>query len=392
MVECVAVVYQLVPYHDARFSAAARQVDLSVIELHGQNQGMVWSSDVNRQFPTRLLALAKDTPQGELTAKLSEALDRLAPKVVAVQGWASAAALDAILLARRRGAQIIAFSESNVYDHPRRPAKEWLKSRVLRLCDAALVGGRDHLAYLEALGFGHERIALGYNAVDNAHFMRPSGLGSVAVNPLGINPDQPPYFLVASRLAPEKNLVTALAAYAAYRRLARGQPWDLRIIGVGPLDAELRRQSHELGLDGSVHFEGFQGYEVLPGFYHRAGALLHTATQEPWGLVVNEALAAGLPVIVSDRCGSCCELVRDGQNGFVVDPLDIGAIAARMAALANGDVDREAFGRASSAIVAEWGPERFASGFRAAVSIALSRPARPTAVDRVAVRSLAAWM
>ena len=385
MTECVAIVYQLVPYHDARFSAAASRVDLSVVELFGQNQGMVWSRGVARSFPTVSLQLAKGTPAFGLKRRLVDTLEDVNPRVIAVQGWAGAGALDAILWARGRGVRVIVFSESNIYDHPRHAAKEWVKSRVLKLCDAALVGGRDHVSYLEALGFERDRIALGYNAVDNAHFAPLQGAEAAGTA------ISRPYYLIASRLAPEKNLARGLEAYARYRTVAGAAAWDLRIIGVGPLEAELRARSRALGLDGHAYFEGFKSYEELPAYYHHAGALLHPSAEEPWGLVVNEALAAGLPVIVSNRCGCCCELLRDGVNGFSVDPFDVAGMADRMVELAHGTVDRRVFGRASRALIAKWGPERFAEGFREAFELAQSKPTRPNIIDRTSVWSLAVW-
>ena len=100
-------------------------------------------------------------------------------------------------------------------------------------------------------------------------------------------------------------------------------------------------------------------------------------------------MAAGLPVLVSNRCGCARDLVREGVNGFTFDPFDVEELARRMYDLAHGNVDRAAMGRASREIIAGWGPERFADGLAQAVEVALSVP-RPRAgwADRAILRAL----
>ena len=105
-----------------------------------------------------------------------------------------------------------------------------------------------------------------------------------------------------------------------------------------------------------------------------ASAFVHASTTEQWGLVVNEAMAAGLPVLVSNRCGCAPDLVRDGVNGFTFDPYDVDRLADLMLKVSSDQCDREAMGQASRAIIKDWGPERFADGLMQAVAVARSRP------------------
>lgn len=116
---------------------------------------------------------------------------------------------------------------------------------------------------------------------------------------------------------------------------------------------------------------------------------VHASTSEQWGLVVNEAMAAGLPVLVSNRCGCAADLVREGVNGFTFDPYDVEEMTRLMFRVAHGDVDRAALGQASREIIAEWGPERFAVGLEQAVEAALSAPApKPSLLDRALLWAL----
>jgi glycosyltransferase involved in cell wall biosynthesis len=125
-------------------------------------------------------------------------------------------------------------------------------------------------------------------------------------------------------------------------------------------------------LQDYVVMPGFKQYSELPIYYGLAKAFVHASTTEQWGLVVNEAMASGLPVLVSSRCGCATDLVTEDVNGFLFDPYDVHGLARRMVDICRlTDAQRSAMGRESKRIIAQWGPERFASGFRAAAEKAL---------------------
>jgi 2-polyprenyl-3-methyl-5-hydroxy-6-metoxy-1,4-benzoquinol methylase len=98
--------------------------------------------------------------------------------------------------------------------------------------------------------------------------------------------------------------------------------------------------------------------------------------------VVNEAMASGLPVLVSNRCGCAPDLVHQGVNGFWFDPYDVGELAALMARVSSGGLDLAAMGQRSQTIVAHFGPQAFAAGLRSALEVALASPRpRPRLLD-----------
>lgn len=133
---------------------------------------------------------------------------------------------------------------------------------------------------------------------------------------------------------------------------------------------------NELNLQHAVHMPGFKQYHELPYYYAFASAFIHASTSEQWGLVVNEAMAAGLPVLVSERCGCVPELVKEGMNGFTFNPSDSTALANLMHAITNGSYDLELMGRKSSEIISNWQPDHFGKGLRKAVESALTAPPR----------------
>jgi glycosyltransferase involved in cell wall biosynthesis len=119
-----------------------------------------------------------------------------------------------------------------------------------------------------------------------------------------------------------------------------------------------------------VHLPGFKQYDELPVYYALANAFVHASTTEQWGLVVNEAIASGLPVIVSERCGCVPELVQG--NGFTFNPMDEDELASLLFRMAtSSEDDRRRLGDASYMIAANFVPDRFGEGLERAARVAL---------------------
>jgi len=119
-----------------------------------------------------------------------------------------------------------------------------------------------------------------------------------------------------------------------------------------------------------VHLRGFESYDELPIYYGLANAFVHASMTEQWGLVVNEAIASGLPVIVSNRCGCAPELVSD--NGSTFDPTNEHELTARLLEMSSlSDRERKHLGGNSYRIAANFAPERFGEGLERAASMAM---------------------
>ena len=139
-----------------------------------------------------------------------------------------------------------------------------------------------------------------------------------------------------------------------------------------------------------MHLPGFVQYPLLPAYYGLAGAFVHASSIEQWGLVVNEAMACGLPVIVSRTCGCAGSLVRDGENGTTFDPQDVSALTQCLSRMASASgVARATMAARSREIAGAWGVARFASGLAAAVSEAVHGTApRAGALDRALLQAM----
>jgi 1,2-diacylglycerol 3-alpha-glucosyltransferase len=324
-----------------------------------------------------------------LTWAAREALDAAKPDVVCVPGWSFKEALAMIEWAADHGVPVVVMSESTESDAPRSWWREALKRHILRFCGAALVGGTPQAAYAEELGLPGDCIATGYDIVDNGFFqLRASEIRARSdfYRRQHRLPDR--YFLVSCRFIEKKNLVRLLEAFATYCARSSAAGWDLVMLGEGELRKVLEVSAAEAGLSQRVHFVGFKQYEDLPAYYALAWAFLHFSTVEQWGLVVNEAMASGLPVIISKTCGCAADLVREGENGWTVDPLDVNAMAERMLAMASDGTDRVRMGQGSEEIIKAFAPEAFANGLARAIEAATKRDRNFTSTDRLLLKLL----
>jgi glycosyltransferase involved in cell wall biosynthesis len=392
----VTVLYRrLGPYHRARLRAAAAHLDVTAVELSAADDTYAWAR-LTGPDPFRRVTLFHERdvihePVPEVVRRVRQALTEARPEVVAVPGWSERGALAALGWAADNGVPIVVMTESNAYDGRRAWWKEAVKRRVVGLCGAALAGGRPQADYLVRLGMRREDIFLGYDVVDNEHFWCGASAARAEADEarrrLGL-PER--YFLASARFVPKKNLPALVRAYARHRDEAGGEPWALVLLGDGPGRAELEALRDGLGLRDAVLLPGFKQYEELPAYYGLAGAFVHASTVEQWGLVVNEAMAAGLPVLVSRTCGCASDLAVEGRNGFTFDPGDTAALARLLGRLAQAGPDRAAMGETSRQIIQAWSPERFATGLRGAVGAALrGRGRRRPWLSRFLIRSLA---
>jgi glycosyltransferase involved in cell wall biosynthesis len=427
------------PYHHARLNAAGRWLTVWGVEACATEDIYAWSKVDGAAEFTRVTLTERDSGdrrwRRQLRRQMWRALDEIKPQVVVIPGWSFADALSALRWCAKNNTPSVVMTESTDWDEQRVPFKEWVKSRLVRLNASGLAGGTPHREYLHQLGIPRERIFLGYDVVDNDHFARraeaartirlniepadhgprttdhgPNAGGSpvpTLLRDLGVSK----FFLASARFVAKKNLPRLIQAYARYRaQCLAGEPkaegggasqvngpavsgpivpWDLVLLGDGPLRSDIINLRSSLGLEECLHLPGFKQYDELPAYFGRAGAFIHASTTEQWGLVVNEAMAAGLPVLVSHRCGCAEDLVQPGVNGFQFDPHDVGEMARLLFQVSQTNFPLADFGAASRRIIAQWGPDRFATGLRDAVATALAVP-RPRAglLDRLLLRLL----
>ena len=371
-------------YHVARFrglesapTLAGRCVGIELVGGIGVHAGLKFREELPADLSIETLlpdVSWREANKLQLARMLWVRLSQLSPKVVLVPGYYTLPAIAAALWARVHGSTSVLMTESTAYDHQRVGWKERLKSLGMRLLFGwAVSGGKAHVEYLRQLGFREDRIADAYDVVDNEMFR----LGAAACreqSAIEYGLPSTPYFVYVGRLAPEKNVAVLLESWLSYR--ARGGTWPLMLVGDGPEAASLKTRASASAFAADVHFPGLRASHELPPYYAFAGCFVLPSSREPWGLVVNEAMASGLPVLVSDRCGCGPDLVVQGLNGFTFDPADasgLTALLARMEALPADQRGRMA--AASEDIIRGYSPARFG---RSIASIADAGNAQPT--------------
>ena len=294
-----------------------------------------------------------------LATRVTSWLDDTDPQAVVITGYYYPAMRAAARWAQRHERASIFMGDSQWGDRRRIALREWAKGWwVRRHYDAAFAAGARTVEYLTRMDFPRERIWTGYDVVDNRAFAEGAKAARSQADSLrdrlGL-PDR--YFLFVGRFAPEKNVSRMLEAYVMYQQAAGPRAWGLVLVGGGPLETKLRAQAQELR---GVVFAGFQQVGAVPAYYGLASCLVLPSISETWGLVVNEAMAAGLPVLVSQRCGCVPELVQNGVNGYVCDPLDTEGLARLLRVMSSEAVDTGKMGEVSRQIVAQYTPETWA--------------------------------
>lgn len=300
---------------------------------------------------------------------LERYLEKISPDLVICGGYSYLASWQTARWCDRHAVPLALWSESTNRDHRRgHSAVEFLKRQFLRNCGAFVVPGRPAFDYLLSFGIPGEAIVTAPNAVDN-HFFGQFAR-KVRTNPplyrahYGL-PER--FFLYSGRLTKSKGVFDALDAYASLPRDLRSEV-GLVFAGNGAAQPELKRRAKSLH-SGHVQFAGFVHREDLPAFYALADMLIFPTHSDPWGLVVNEAMACGLPIITTSVAGCASDLVENGSNGFVVEAGAVNQLASAMALLARNHEMRSRFAAHSREKITSHCPEACAKGLAAVVEL-----------------------
>lgn len=375
------LIQNLVPYHHARFEAFARleDVDGHLIQVTDKDVfGVLEFRPGSTSYELHTLFKARDRdgiPAPDLKVALAKTLTAIRPDCVCASGWGLEIGwlMQEWALAHR--IPVVLFSESTAHDEPRKWIRERIKSILVKSCQSAVVGGASHKDYVCRLGMPPESVFTGHNVVDSRHFAAEA-TGRPANLPEAL--EHVPYFLSCTRFGEKKNLPRLVRAYARFDQSSNevGRERELLVIaGDGEMRPEIERSIDETGMQDRALLLGAVGYDALPWLYQNGQAFVHASTIEQWGLVVNEAMAAGCPVLVSNRCGCAMDLVQEGRNGWAFDPFneeDIANTLLRFSSLPQKE--KQAMGASSKQLIAAWGPDRFAQALKSAVDLAMEAP------------------
>ncbi len=248
----------------------------------------------------------------------------------------------------------------------RTPRLRVIQRRVLvRAATAFVAYGSRAKQYLESLGAAPERISIGINTVDTKFYRQRALVGSEErrrANGFDI--------VCIGDLSARKRVDLALRAVALVSEVRRD--FRLRLIGDGPERAALESMAKDVGISDIVCFEGYKQKDEVADILAAANCLLFPSGFDVWGLVLVEAMAAGVPCIASDRAGAAEDLIRDEVTGFSVDFEDSRRVADRMAWLLDNRDAALAMGAAAADFIeSNVTLQRSAEGFLDAVKRAL---------------------
>jgi len=295
--------------------------------------------------------------------------------VLWVHGYATVNQMHGILAANILDIPVLVRSDSQLKDRPRSGLKLAMKalffSFLRNIVDGVLVSGTLNADYWRHyLGTDFPLFLLPY-AVDNAWFQRQCTLASATLPELeaelGIAPGHP-VILFASKLQTRKLCSDLVSAYADLIATTpeSAHPY-LVIVGDGEERANLERQVASLGLSG-VRFAGFRNQSQMPRFLALATVFVLPARHEPWGLIVNEAMNAAIPVIVTDDVGAQPDLVTDGVEGCVYAVGDIPALTAALHRILATPETAHAMGRRALERINQWSFDADVEGLREAIA------------------------
>jgi glycosyltransferase involved in cell wall biosynthesis len=357
----------MAPHRIAPFNALAADPDLDVsfVYLARTDPSREWDTfEHEMRFRHRLLhelgRFRRGSSYTHVTTGLMGVLRELRPDVLVVGGWDQAAYLEAYALRNALRCKFLWWIESNRRD--RRPLSSSIrrvKRRLIAGVDGVVVPGSASRGYALALGARPDAIWLAPNAVDNERYRGRAGDRSMRSGAVRV--------LFVGRLESEKGVLTLLDAWAAVPR-----PSELTIVGTGSLRPRLAERVATSAMC-PVKVLGHQGRDDLADRYAGADIFVFPSVSDPWGLVMNEAMAAGLPVVASSAAGAVADLVEDGRNGFVVEPWDAGALRDSLSALIEDPSERIRMGRESSTMIEAFSPQAWANGMREAVVGVLGR-------------------
>lgn len=344
------------------------------------NREIKWDIPVLEGYPYSFLRNCSLRPSsnfwGAINFGVISAIVRHRYDAILVFGWGIFSNWLAIVSALLRGTRIILHGESPLNQEADRKgwkhaARNMVLKRLFKHVSAFLYIGEENRKFYEHFGVPSEKLFFAPYAVDNERYFSEAEALVADKNSmkkkLGIE-ESGAVILFVGKLSEKKRPLDLLKAYEL---LLRSWEWDAKpslvFVGDGLLRNEIERHVADHGLT-KVYFAGFKNQLELSSYYATADVfVLPSGTGETWGLVVNEAMCFGLPVIVSDKVGCGADLVRQGENGFVFPLGDSAKLAQYLSEMLRDEATRRAAGRRSRGIIEHYSQDRGVESIRAAL-------------------------
>lgn len=335
-----------IQYYTPIFRELARRCDLTVFFAHRQDataQGRAgygvafdWDVDLLSGYESQFLKNVARVPSTQTfagcnTPEIAELISAGRFDAFVVPGWSLRSYWQAVRACRRSRVAVMVRGDSQLAGQ-RGGAVGRVKGVVfphmLKQFDACLHVGQRNREYLEHYGVPANRLFFSPHCVDNDAFKRASDAARVAGGRSAA--ERRRRVLFVGRLVDSKRPMDVVQAVS--RLIAAGQPVELIIAGAGELQGRMEEAARAGGVD--TQFLGFVNQSKLPAVYASSDVVvLPSIAIETWGLVVNEAMACGVPAVVSDAVGCGPDLVQPGVTGAVAPLEDVPALATAVASV-----------------------------------------------------------
>lgn len=305
-----------------------------------------------------------------LVKKILKILNKENPDIIYVGGYTGIVYWAALLWGKNKKKRIIIEMNSNKFVAKKRivPTKI-LKEIFIKNCDLGLTYGDLSKQYLIELGMQEDQIIIKPNVTNNEWWEKESLKYKMKRDEIIIEKGLKKFnFIYVGRFSKEKNLFYLLDSFKIAKEKTGDRKWGLLMIGDGPLREKLKEFSEKLNIK-DVFFVGFKQKDALPEFLAASDVLILPSLSEPWGMVVNEAMASGLTVFLSNRCGASSEMIRDGENGCIFDPIYKNELVKLIEKTINNELDIEQMKTHSREIVDKFTTEYASQMIKEAVNI-----------------------
>lgn len=258
--------------------------------------------------------------------------------VLWIHGYTRYHELLGILFAKILGMKVLLRGESHAMAIAKRPYRKWISKIFFKtlnfICDGFLTIGTLNRQYLKAQGIQANKLFFAPYTVDNEYFQKQIDSTDIQALKQSLNiQTNKPVIMFISKLFPRKRPMDLLDAFTRLTDDPSTPPDAYLIfVGAGVLEKKLQAKAKQLGWD-NILFLGFQNQSTIPSYYALADIFVLPSEQEPWGLVINEAMNAQALIITTDQVGSSYDLVKNNKNGFVYQA---GNVEQLTKALASG--------------------------------------------------------
>ena len=291
---------------------------------------------------------------------------RYSPDVIIIGSYHDPSSFLAIVYAKLFRRRVILWCESNKYDYRGNfPLKMLYKRWFIDNCNAYVVPGKASFEYLISLGAFAEKIWVAPNAVDNEYFSHSCDKYKDKKETFKRSKGYPRrLILYVGRLINQKGIFDLLKAF----QLVSGELADSGLVLVGSgKDENHYRDFCKTNNLKNVFFAGFMHQEALVQYYAVADVFVLPTHSDPWGLVLNEAMACGLAVVSSDVAGAALDLIRNGENGYIFKKGDIHGLAVYLKNILSDEYKLAEMGRKSAEIIQDYSPLKCAQGLIRAI-------------------------